>query len=73
MKMQLGVGVGENVFKKHDMGPNIYIHTQQQPGENRQHHGQCLTRWSPIRAAVTRQPVRQTLTAGLDEDREPQV
>lgn len=38
-----------------------------------QHHRQRLTHRSPIRAAVTRQPVSKTLTAGVDEDSEPLV
>lgn len=72
------------MVKKHDMDPNTHTQTERERkraarGEwmglvvAHQHHGQWLTHRSPIRAAVTRQPVSQTLTAGLDEDREPLV
>lgn len=77
------------MVKKHDAGPpththlltyaHVHAHTAAASGEwigfvvAHQHHRQRLTHWSPIRAAVTRQPVSKTLTAGVDEDSEPLV
>lgn len=73
------------MFKKHDMNPNVHSQTHtldacrgekgkwRRPAVVHQHHGQRLTHRGPIRGAVTRQAVRQALTAGLDEDREPLV
>lgn len=73
------------MFKKHDRKPNVHSQTHtpdacageegkwRRPAVVHQHHGQRLTRRGPIRGAVTRQPVRQALTAGVDEDREPLV
>lgn len=58
------------MLKKHDIDPDTlcYTHTHTHTASEeqaelvvaRQHHGQRLAHQSPIRAAVTSQPVSQT-------------